>query len=84
MNSRKFRLTLITVAAVVALAVTSGLLKKFAGIDIGDVVKWAMVTIAGASLGGAATIAYEDSAKAKAPAPEKLHEQMLRQSGQIR
>lgn len=71
MNSRKFRLTLLTVGVVVALAVGSGLLKKFAGIDISNVVKWAMVTIAGASLGGAATIAYEDSAKAKAQPPEK-------------
>ncbi|HUX00214.1 MAG TPA: hypothetical protein VMY35_04475 [Phycisphaerae bacterium] len=67
-ESRKFVLTLIAVAAVLAVAVISGLLGKYLGIDISPVAKWAMIIIAGSIGVGQATIAYEDVGKSKAEA----------------
>ena len=58
---RKYRMTLIGVGVVMAIGVLAAVLKKFAGIDVTDLAKWAMVTVA-ASIGlGAGAIAYEDA-----------------------
>ncbi|HUU96194.1 MAG TPA: hypothetical protein VM487_10675 [Phycisphaerae bacterium] len=70
-ESRKFVLTLIAVGAVLVVAVISGLLGKYLGIDISAVAKWAMVVIAGSIGLGQATIAYEDVGKSKAQAGQK-------------
>ncbi len=69
-GSRKFVLTLIAVAAVLLVAVISGLLGKYLGIDISAVAKWAMIVIAGSIGVGQATIAYEDIGQAKVKAAQ--------------
>lgn len=68
LHSRKFVLTLIGVGLVLILAIGSAVLKKYADIDIAEIVKWAMVTIAAAVGMGNGTIAYEDAKKAQAGA----------------
>ena len=66
LHSRKFVLTLIGVGCVMFIAIGAQLLKRFADVDLGEIVNWAMVTIAASVFGGQAMIAYEDVGKAKA------------------
>ena len=63
LHSRKFILSLIAIAVVLAITVLSAVLKKYAGLDISEVARWAMVTIVSAAGLGGATIAYEDARK---------------------
>lgn len=64
MQSRKFVLTLIAIAVVLAITVLAAVLKKYAGLDISEVARWAMITVVSAAGLGEATIAYEDARKA--------------------
>ena len=66
MNSRKFVLSLIAIAVVLAITVLAAVLKQYAGLDISEVARWAMITIVSAAGIGEATIAYEDARKAAA------------------
>lgn len=60
---RKYQMTMIGVACVLGIGVLTAVLKRFAGIDITELAKWAMVTVT-ASVGlGAGSIAYEDAQK---------------------
>lgn len=60
-RGRKFRLTLIAVGVVLAITIGAGVMKKYLDIDITELAKWAMVTVAGAAGIGQTTIAYEDA-----------------------
>ncbi len=63
LHSRKFVLTLVAVVMVMAIAIGSALLKKYLAVDVGEVARWAMITIVSVTGLGSATIAYEDARK---------------------
>ena len=65
-HSRKFNLSLLGVGLVVLVAIIAAVLKKYAGIDIDLVAKWAMGTIASIAISGSGFIAWEDGKKATA------------------
>ncbi len=67
-NSRKFVLTLIGVGMVLFIGIGSALLKKYADLDVGEIAKWAMITVMSGVGVGSGAIAYEDAGKAKAAA----------------
>ncbi len=69
-QSRKFVLTLVCVAVVLVIAVAAALLKKYLGVDVSEVAKWAMLTIGGLLAAGNGTIAWEDVGKEKAKAAQ--------------
>ena len=60
---RKYRMTMIGVCVVLAIGVFSAAMKKFAGLDVGELAKWAMAAVAGTIGLGAGAIAYEDGAR---------------------
>ena len=60
-SGRKYHITMISVFTIVALVILGGVAKKFFGMDIMEVIKWACAAVASAGIGGSATIAYEDA-----------------------